>query len=273
MNDSELKKRDNRQLSIALIALGVMFGGSCVRTCTLMFQADDCAVEWMALVTQGKLEEAYAEADRSFHETRADEFAATVKRLELVGGEPFVPTGDNNTTVNTLSGQATIKGKLKAKSGRTIPIAVELVLPRGMFSAWHVSGFRTRFPKPSIPSDGDRDQLVQTTLSNFADALKAHEFGPFRARWFPYGDASVSAKLQSTFASLSGDDEIIRTASGSKLTFDPQPKIDEGDLWLIGTSDTKPQVRFELAYYLDEGTWRLSKIAVYIDPAAKPKSP
>lgn len=119
-----------------------------------------------------------------------------------------------------------------------------------------------------IPEGDERQELVQTTLVQFNDAIQADDFTDF----FPtvsklWQRESSPAKLKETFQLFIDRKIDIGEVRTMAANFTTKPRIDESkgfkELILEGNYDTSPNpTRFKLKYTPEGKNWKLTGISV-----------
>ena len=119
-----------------------------------------------------------------------------------------------------------------------------------------------------IPEGDERQELVQTTLVQFNDAVQADDFTDF----FPtisklWQRESSPAKLKETFQLFIDRKIDIGEVRTMEANFTTKPRIDESkgfkELILEGNYDTSPNpTRFKLKYTPEGKNWKLTGISV-----------
>ena len=252
-------------LGIALYAgLGALFFGGIF---TLTKPVVDSSEEFLGLLGQGKVAEAYASTSSGFR-AQQDEasFAKAVKDLGLTD---YSSASWGNRSIKNSEGLT--EGTVTSKSGGTSPVSIQLVKEG---DKWKIVGVRyagvdlttIKAPLP-IPSEAELRSMAKEALLDFNQAVKARDFSAFFAK------ISDSWKKQTTPGELANafqefSDKKIDIGSIAALTplFDsPASTNEKGFLVLIGHYPTKPSVvRFTLKYIHETAGWKLIAIEVNV---------
>src|SRR5262249_49717206 len=139
----------------------------------------DASEQFLALLGQGKIAEAYASAADGFR-AQQDEatFTGAVKQLGLTD---YSAVSWHNRQVENQEGTA--EGTVTTKSGGTKPVSIRLVREGGK---WTVVGVRyggvelvTLNARPPVPPAAELERMVAEALLGFNQAVRARDFTAF----------------------------------------------------------------------------------------------
>jgi hypothetical protein len=227
----------------------------------------DASEQFLALLGQGKIAEAYASAADGFRAQRDEaSFTEAVKQLGLT--EYSSATWHSRQIENQ---EGNTEGTVTTKGGSTKPVAIRLIREG---DRWKVLGVRyggvelaTVKASPSVPPDAEVERMVAQTLLGFNQAVRARDFTAF------YGSLSevwkketTPQRLQQTFQDFVDKNIDIGPIKDVKPRVAPRAAVnDSGVLVVAGHYPTKPsQVRFELKYTQEREGWKLMGIHVSV---------
>jgi hypothetical protein len=252
-------------LSVGLCAGGVvLFVGWIL---ALSRPVVDASEQFLALLNQGKVAEAYASTAEGFRAQQDPaSFAAAVEQLGLADHSAVSWT---SRRITNQEGAA--EGTLTTKRSGTRPIAFQLIWEG---NRWAVAGVRyggvdlTSIKAPTLPpSEAEAERMVAEALLSFNQAVKAKDFTAFYARLSDvWKTETTPEKLQRTFQVFVDQGIDIGPIRDLKPEFAPPPAVNaKGTLVVAGRYPTRPsQVGFELRYAREQGGWKLSGITVNV---------
>jgi hypothetical protein len=227
----------------------------------------DASEQFLALLGQEKIAQAYASSADGLR-AQQDEvsFTGAVKQLGLTD---YSSVSWHNRQIENQEGTA--EGSVTTKSGGTKPVSLRLVQERGK---WTVVGVRyggvelaTIKASSYGPAEPELERMVAETLLGFNQAVLAKDFTAF------YGNLSDVWKKQTNPERLR---QIFQEFIDKNIDIggikDIKPRVapvagvsDKGVLVIAGRYPTQPsQVRFELKYANERGSWKLMGIAVSV---------
>jgi len=234
---------------------------------TLTQPVVDATQEFLALLGQGKLAEAYA-STASGYRARQDEasFTLGVKQLGLTD---YASASWHNRSIKNLEGS--VEGAVTNKAGGTTPVSIQLVKEDGK---WKVVGVRyagielvtIKAPTP-MPADAELRRMTLEALLDFNQAVKAKDFAPFHDKLSETLKKQTSAQsLQKDFQEFIDKNIDIEAVKNVGPLFAPVPALnDKGVLVIAGHYPTEPlPVRFNLQYSHEAGGWKLQGITVNV---------
>src|SRR5262245_14179048 len=185
-------------LGIGLVAgLGVLLVGGVF---ALTRPVVDASEQFLALLGQGRIAEAYASAADGLR-TQQDEasFAGAVKHLGLT---EFSSVSWHSRQIENQTGTA--EGTVATKSGSTRPVSVWLVREGGR---WAVVGVRyggvelaTIKAPPPVPPQADIERMLAEALFGFNQAVRSRDFAAFHAGLSDTWKKEITPeRLQKTF--------------------------------------------------------------------------
>ncbi len=249
----------------------------------LTMGAEDSARQFLKLVSQGRVEEAYnstAEAYRK--ELKRSDFEELVKRLKL---SEYQSADWSRTYAGDL---AVLSGYVSLTKGRQLPLMLKLTKEAGgwrifsigtpaegiqHFRSVHggVDGFRNA-RRPSGPALGmpDKDEspkLASAALLALDQAVKTDDFTAFREGLSSQWKAEIAPdRLKRAFRFLL---EQRLDLSGVQTTppKDLETRMDDDSLLRLSGEYQLDvwRVRFRLTYIPDDGQWKLFGIRVDAD--------
>jgi hypothetical protein len=235
----------------------------------------DASEQFLALLGQGRIAQAYASAADGFR-AQQDEasFTEAVKQLGLTD---YSSVSWHNRQIGNQEGTA--EGAVTTKSGGPMPVSIRLVQERGK---WAVVGVRYGGvdlamikARPTVPPEPELERMVAEALLAFNQAVKAKDFTAF------YGNLSEVWKKETTPERLR---QIFQEFIDKNIDIggikDVKPRVpplaglsDRGVLVIAGHFPTQPsQVRFELKYANEGRGWKLMGIAVSVGERRAEKS-
>jgi hypothetical protein len=245
------------------VGLGLVVGAAFALTRPVV----DASEQFLALLGQGKIPEAYACAASSFRAQQdGASFARLVRQTKLTD---YASVSWHNRQIDNQEGLA--EGTLTTKSGGTSPIAVRLVWEG---ARWAVGGVRyagldlaLTQSAPTVPGEAELERMVASALLEFNQAVLAQDFTGF------YGNLAEVWKKQTTPQQLQ---QAFQPFIDKKIDIGPIKDIkpqfasparlsDGGVLKVAGHFPTEPsQVKFELQYVQEGGSWKLTAIRINV---------
>jgi len=254
-------------LAGAIVALVFWFTGGAV----------EASEEFLALIAQEKIEEAYQATATGFRSQQdAATFAATVKAIGLTRYQSA-----SWAQRQIQNDRATLEGSVTTVDGGTIPLTIALVSEG---DEWRVLSLSTPVAGAAIaageggrarvaPDDNVVRQLVNDTMRSFAQALQGSDFRPFYETISDKWKGQITADgLSRAFQPLIDQKTDFANVQSLDPTFSKPPAIDQdGLLVAAGSYPSEPdQVRFELSYFYEAPTWKLFGIHVVPERAGGP---
>jgi hypothetical protein len=227
----------------------------------------DASEQFLALLGQGRVAEAYASAADGFR-AQQDEasFAGAVK---LLGLTDYSSVSWHNRRVENQEGTA--EGTVTTKGGGTRPVAVRLVREGGR---WAVAGVRyggvelaAAPAPPAVPPEAELERMAAEALAGFNGAVRARDFTAFYGALADvWRRETTPQQLQAVFQEFIDKDIDIGPVANVRPQFAPPPAVnDKGALVVAGHYPTRPsRVRFELKYARENGGWKLMGISVSV---------
>lgn len=227
----------------------------------------DCSQEFLTLLGQDKIAEAYASTADQYRANQDEaSFAAAVKQVGLTD---FSSANWNRRGITNNQGHAT--GTVTTKTGAAKPIAINCLYEDGK---WKVSAVQydgvdlasIRVPL-SVPDEPKLEALTLETLLGLNQAIQKNDFREF------HGSVADVWKKQTTPEALQAafqefvqkkiDFAAIKTL---KPRFDPAPAVNENRVLVLkGLYPTEPlPVRFDLSYVQERGAWKLISVSVNV---------
>ncbi len=245
-------------LGAVIIAVVFWFTGGAV----------DATEEFLALIAQEKIEEAYQSTATGFRSQQDQaSFAATVKGIGLTR---YVSASWANRQIQ--NDRATLEGSVTTADGGTIPLTIELVSEA---EQWRVLSLTTPMAgaaiadgdnrKPVVPDDNAVRQLVNQTMRSFGQALERNDFAPFYATISDRWKGQISGEgLSRAFQPLVDQKTSFANIQTVDPTFGARPSIDQNGLLVTsGSYATEPhRAKFELSYIYEAPAWKLFGIHV-----------
>jgi len=117
----------------------------------------------------------------------------------------------------------------------------------------------------AVPEETSRLILVRSTLVALDHANRTGNYGVLRDLGSPrFAAANTEARLAAIFSGLREEGIDMRAAAVSEIRFSSPPFVDKNNLLrLAGVVPISPQpVRFDLAFEIAGGEWRLFGIGV-----------
>jgi hypothetical protein len=230
----------------------------------------DASEQFLALLGQGKIAEAYASTADGFRAQQdAASFAEAVKQLGLAD---FASVSWHSRQIENQTANA--DGTVATKSGGTRPVFVRLVREG---DRWAVDGLRyggvelaSIRAAPAVPSAAELERMVGDALLGFNEAVRARDFTSFYATLSDVWKKQTTPEdMQKTFQVFIDKDIDIGPIASVKPQVAPPPAVnDKGVLLVAGHYPTRPsQVRFELEYTHERAGWKLLGISVGVRKA------
>jgi hypothetical protein len=251
------------------VGIGLFFFGIFSSVMTMTQPLVDASDEFLGLLGQGKIAEAYA-ATASGFQAQQDElsFATAVKQLGLTD---YASASWTNRQLKNQEGS--VEGTVTTKQGGKTPIAIQLIVESGK---WKVVGVRyggvelTSIKAPKeVPAQAELARMANTALLDFNDAVQAKDFTKFlgktSSRW---QKQTTAPELQKIFQEFIDKNVNIAGIKDVQPQFEPMANInDEGLLLLKGHYPTQPaQVQFALKYVRELEGWKLIGVEVKVGP-------
>lgn len=260
-------------LGLGLCAgLGVLFVGGLF---ALTRPVVDASEQFLALLGQGKLAEAYASAAAGFR-AQQDEasFTGAVQQLGLT---EYSSVSWHQRLIENQEGTA--EGTVTTKSGGARPVALRLVREGGK---WAVVGVRyggvelvTVKAPPVVPPEAELERLAAEALLGFNQAVQARDFTAFYGTLADvWKQRTTPQRLRQAFQEFLDKDIDIGPIKDVKPRVAPAAAVNaKGVLVIAGHYPTQPsQVRFELEYAQEGGGWKLRGISVGVGKGDTPES-
>jgi hypothetical protein len=249
-----------------LVGLGVVFVGAVF---ALTRPVVDASEQFLALLGQGKVAEAYASTADGFR-ARQDElsFTSAVKQLGLTDYSSAVW---QSRQIDNQDGTA--EGTVVTKGGSTKSVSIRLVREGGKWAVLAVryGGVDLAAVKAALvpPPNAELERMVSDALAEFNRAVRAKDFTAF------YGKLSDAWKQQTTPERLRQAFQVfidrgvdVGAVTETKPRFSRSHLNDRGVLVFAGEYPTRPsRVSFELEY-AREGTWKLAGLSVNVRKGA-----
>lgn len=227
----------------------------------------DASEQFLALLGQGKIAEAYASTADGLHAQQdEDSFTGAVKQLGLT---EYSSVSWHNRQVENQDGTA--EGTVTTKSGDTRPVTIRLVREGGR---WAVAGVRYGGldllgikPSPPVPTGADLERMVAEALLGFNQAVRARDFTAFHDTLEDGWKKEITPQqLRQAFQVFIDNDVDIGPIKDVKPQLSPPAAVnDKGVLAVAGHYPTQPsQVWFKLKYGHGGGGWKLKGIAVNV---------
>ena len=264
--------RNNRLIGCGLIC--VLGLGLCIGLGVLLVNrifaftqpVVDASQQFLDLLGQGKITEAYASSADGFRTQQSEtSFADAVKQLGLTDFSTV--TWQNRQIVNQ---EGMAEGNVTTRKGETKPIAIRLVQEKGK---WAVVGLRyggvdmaTFKTSTTVPAQADLERMVADALLSFNQAIKARDFAAFYDKLSDLWKNETTAEgLQKVFQDFIDKDIDISGIKSVKPKITMAGMSNESFLSIAGYYPTKPsQVRFELKHVNENGSWKLTGISVSV---------
>jgi hypothetical protein len=235
------------------------------------------ADQFLAMLSEGKSQEAYQAAAESLRAQQSfEEFSRAVESMGLQGCRSA-----SWSSREVQNDQASLEGSVTLADGGTLPLSMKLVKESG---GWKVislttprAGATLASPsgEPSIPGDDQLKALVHGTITDFARAVEAGDFGPFHqnisARW----QTQITAdQLRQVFGQFVDQKLDLSGVYGLDPVLGAPPSTSgEGLLVLSGFYPLRPQpLEFELKYIYEHPQWKLFGIHVNLGAPASPEA-
>lgn len=235
------------------------------------------ADQFLAMLSEGKSQEAYEAAAESLRAQQSlDDFSRAVESMGLQG------CGTASWSSREIQNdQASLEGSVTLADGGTLPLSMKLVKESG---GWKVMSLTTPRAgaalaspsgEPSIPADDQVRALIHGTITEFAQAVAAGDFGPFHqkisARWQTQITAEQLRQVFGQFVDqrldLSGVHNLEPVLGA------PPSTSSEGLLVVSGFYPLRPQpLEFELKYIYEHPQWKLFGIHVNLGAPAGPEA-
>lgn len=249
-----------------LIALGAFVGFIALIVGIALLATGDVVKagdEFIALLGQGKSQEAYQSTSTEFRKLVAEpQFGVVVQQLKL---DEARSVSWGSREVNDDGGK--LAGTVTFRDGSTSDISMDLVKEEGV---WKVLGFSSDVLKRSgikVPPPGDPElrELVLNSMLAFNTAVKAADFTSFHTTLAkPFRAQHTAEQLKEAFQGFVEKQIDFSVIRGVQPEFDGPVKVsDAGVLAVAGAYPTKPtQVNFSLSYLFEDAQWKLIAIDV-----------
>lgn len=119
-----------------------------------------------------------------------------------------------------------------------------------------------------VPSEREMEELIETTLGDFNDAVQSGDFTNFHGKISKvWKKTSTPETFNQGFSEFIEKKVDVSTIEGKDAKFDPEPKVEKKRGYKVltakGMYDTYPlPVRFENEYIQEDGDWKLISIRV-----------
>lgn len=261
--------------AVLCAGLGVLFFGGILGGIFALTQpVADASNDFLALLGQGKIVEAYASTADGFR-AQQDEYSFTsaVKQFGLT--EYSSVSWQSRQFMNN---EGSAEGTVTTKDGGTKPVAIRLVQEKGK---WKVVGVRyggvelaTIKALPPVPAEKELQRLALESLLAFNEAVQAKDFTAFHAKLSDgLKKENTPEGLQQNFQEFIDKNVDIGPIKDHKPQFAPPAAMnDKGALVVAGHYPTQPsQVRFQLTYAYERGGWQLMGIRVNVGKEPAPE--
>lgn len=208
-------------LWITISVLGIVtgcFGGLLTVVAVGTADSAQAADAWLMLVSQRRIDEAYATTSAMFRTTiEKDEFAEFVDRFAETDYE-MRPWRDRYLEVDD---RTRYHVELTDSSGAQLPLVVFMAVEDGQ---WRV--YRTVAPQWLVPSDARLQEIVRATIEDIAKAIDEEDFTNLRLK------ASVGLAQQTTpeilrvlFQDFVDNEVVLVVNAFGEAVFDKQPHM------------------------------------------------
>ncbi len=228
------------------------------------------ANQFLTAISNGQVTEAYGLTSTTFKKSvTLENLLAYAHALSL---EEFQSVSWPSRSIKNA--HATLSGDMTLRSGSVVPLTIEMEKESG---AWKIDSIRNKHAEtedeasstPSdttVPSEETAANLLQTSIVDFASALKRQDFSDFYAKLSPAWQKSTdTTQLLEHFQSFKDKDvsELITPPLGITLT--ELPTIDENGLLIVkGDTDNGANTwHFEGKYHNTDKGWKL--FGFYVD--------
>ncbi len=123
-------------------------------------------------------------------------------------------------------------------------------------------------PRGDVPSEQDLEELTQTTLADFNNAVQSGDFTDFHSKVSSVWKKTSTPETFNTGFKEFIDKKIdVSGVKGKTATFDSEPKVERKRGYKVltanGKYDTYPlPVRFQTEYLQEGGDWKLISIRI-----------
>jgi hypothetical protein len=258
------------QVHVFLLGIGLLVGLGTVLIVGLFALTQpvvDASEEFLAMLGQGKLREAYASAANGLR-AQHDEVSFT-RAVQQLGLTNYASASWYNREIHNQDGLA--EGILRFKNGDTTHMSVRLVKEKGK---WMVVGIRcggvemaTGRDAFAVPSEVQLCRMVKEALLDFNQAIQAGDFSAFYGQIAGiWKEQTTPERLLEAFREFHDRRIDIRAIKDLQPQFSQAATVNEsGVLAVAGHYDTEPsQVRFELKYVNEASDWKLMSISVSV---------
>lgn len=258
---------------------GVLGIGACVGVVALIFTGVagifaftqpvmDASDEFLALLGQGKVAEAYAATATGYRAQQdEDSFAAAVKQLGLTNYSSVSWSSRKRTNQ-----EGTVEGTVTTKDGSTTPVSIQAIQEGGQ---WKIVGVRyggvelvTIKVSPPVPAEADLRRLVTETLLDFNQAVQTKDFTMLYGKLSDLWKKETSPeKLQMNLQEFIDKKVDIGPIKNFNPQFVPPPLVNDKRVLVVeGHYPTEPsRVRFKLQYIRESTAWKLTAISVNVE--------
>lgn len=259
-----MNKRWLTGISIAAV-VGVVLCVGCSGLLALTQPVVDASDEFLGLLGQGKITEAYACTGNGYHALQDEaSFTAGVKQLGLTD---FSSVSWNSRKINNDDGS--VEGTVTTRSGGTTPIAMQLVKEGGK---WKIVSVRyagvalesIKAAPPPVPAEAEARQMVMEALTDLHHAIKTKDFTEFYNKLSDTWKKDTTAeKLGKTFLAQDFDFDLDAIKNVTP-TLSPAPAVNElGNLVVKGYFPGKPlPLQFKFTYVHEPAGWKLVGVHV-----------
>lgn len=247
------------------VGLGALVFSGVAGIFTLTQPVVDASDEFLALLGQGKVTEAYAATATGYRAQQdEDSFTAAVKQLGLTNYSSVSWQSRKRTNQEGMA-----EGTVTTKDGGTMPVSIQVVQEGGQ---WKVVGVRyggvelvtIKAPAP-LPAEAELRRMVTETLLDFNQAIQARDFTTFYGKLSDLWKKETTAeKLRTVFHEFVDQKVDIGGIKNSNPQFAPPPVVNDKRVLVVeGQYPTEPsRVRFKLQYIRESAAWKLTAISV-----------
>lgn len=248
---------------LALLVGAALIGGIIF----VAFQATKGVVkgadDFLALVGQGKLDEAYASTSAGLR--KAQDRQTFERQVKTLGLDGYASSTWNSRSVENEVGK--VEGTVETRSGTKVPLTMQLVKEDG---TWKVLSFASRGSetKAPLPGDDEAKRLARESLVAFAEGVRTKDFTAFHGSISALWKAQASADdLKTKFESLAGSGLDFSGVKDATPVLDKPPAIDADGVLVIegyvpGVPAGGAKTDFALKYVYEHPEWKLAGIRV-----------
>ncbi len=248
-------------LLLLCIGFALLLGGG---VWMLTRGAVDASDQYLGLLGQGKIQEAYDSSSTGFRE--ATSYKVFEKYIQGTHLDRYASR--TWTSRNVVNDAGTVSGSITLKDGKTFAATIHLVHENDV---WRVQ--RMEIPNISIdldvPSEAEAAELALERLLAFDQAVKTADFSAFREGCATGFQSEFSPeKLLTTFKPFVDAKADISGIKDLAPVFQSAPgRNAAGALSLEGQYPTAPMVvKFDLQFGPDGGEWKCIAINVSLAP-------